>query len=219
MCCDAASGVSQDALTWTAFSCLGCWQLWTRSLKMLCCHGEPNVGKVSRFWWEKSFFYPQSFLRSKWNLFFIRSPSLPGPLPPSSPSSRSLSVLCLSSFSGMCSVCVWPKTTLSLSLLPFTHHPRPLLCVIGSSAWMFGSRVTPSQWGLRGPLSLTHARTETHLKRCIYNWFCVCVGEYWIVVWPCMQHLHYPAEFNSLCKNFPTHRLSYFHRTYARVYL
>lgn len=174
MCCDAASGVSQDALTWTAFSCLGCWQLWTRSLKMLCCHGEPNVGKVSRFWWEKSFFYPQSFLRSKWNLFFIRSPSLPGPLPPSSPSSRSLSVLCLSSFSGMCSVCVWPKTTLSLSVTLHPPPPPPIMCHWKQRLNVWKQGDTFSMGPERPPLphTCTHRNTlkKMHLQLVLCVW-------------------------------------------------
>lgn len=172
MCCDAASGVSQDALTWKAFSCLGCWQLSTRSLKMLCRHSEPNVERVSRFWWEKSFFHPQRLSRSKGNIFFIRSPSLPGPLPPSSPSSRSLSVLCLSSFSGMCSVCVWPKTTLSLCY-PHPPPPPPIMCHWKQSLNVWKQGDTFSMGPERPPL--THAHTCTHLKRCIYNWFCACV--------------------------------------------
>lgn len=217
MCCDAASGVSQDALTWKMFSCLGCWQLSTRSLKMLCCHSEPNVERVSRFWWEKSFFHPQRSSHSKGNIFFIRSPSLPGPLPPSSPSSRSLSVLCLSSFSGMCSVCVWPKTTLSLCY-PSPATPAPyyvpleakLECLEAGWHLLNGAWEAPSH-------TCTHMHTlkKMHLQLVL----CVCVWEYWIMLWPCMQNLHYPAEFNSICKNFPTHLLSYFHRAYTCVYL
>lgn len=163
----AASGVSQDVLTCKTFRYLGCWwprkafnsqfkdvALWRRGR---CREGEQTpVGEMI-------------FLSGMLVTDVFHQISSPAP---SSPSILAfLKVSCL--------LCVfllfWHVFTVRLtkwwfSLCVHPLAPPPIMC----QCWMFGSRVTPSKWGLRGPLSFTHTYKIAHLKTCNDNWFCVC---------------------------------------------
>lgn len=133
---------------------------------------------------------------------------LPLPLCPLLPS-RSLSV----SASLLLLACVhtafnrWP---LSLPL----HPPHTPLCVIGGSAWMFGSRVTPSQWGQRGPLpSPTHTCREKITFKDALTILCVpvCVHNEWCCDLACNICIILLGSI--LCRNFHSH--SIFHSRLA----